>query len=99
MRTRRTFDLQFKKEAVELSRSPNVTQKRVCEELGISPNLLSRWRRELRDDGGDSSSPREAELLRKVDSLESQLASRDAEVRFLKKAAAYFAQASESGAR
>ena len=42
MRTRRTFDAQFKREAVELARNANVTQKRVCEQLGINPNLLSR---------------------------------------------------------
>ncbi len=82
MRTRRTFDLQSKKEAVGLSRSPNVTQKRLCEELGISPNLLSPWRRKLLYDGGDPSSPpREAELLKEVDGLKFQLGSRGTEKR------------------
>lgn len=47
MRTRRTFDAQFKREAVELACNANVTQKQVCEQLGINPNLLSCWPREL----------------------------------------------------
>lgn len=36
MRTRRRLDPQFKREAVKLSCSPNMIQRRVCEELGIS---------------------------------------------------------------
>ena len=100
MRTRRTFDAQFKREAVELARNANVTQKRVCEQLGINPNLLSRWRRELeRDAEGTELSSDPAVLRKELERAKAELASKNAEIEFLKKAAGYFAQASERGTR
>jgi transposase len=46
MSKRREYSLEFKRESVELSRTPDVTIAQIVEELGIGINMLSRWRRE-----------------------------------------------------
>ena len=93
MRKRRTFDRQFKQQAVELSCSPNLTQKQVCKELGIAPNLLSRWRRELRDQSTESAESNDVAVLRQeLADAKQALDAKDREIEFLKKAAGYFAQ-------
>ena len=46
MSKRREYSPEFKREAVELSRTPGVTVAQIAEELGIGANMLSRWRRE-----------------------------------------------------
>ena len=51
MSKRRAFPPEFKREAVELSRTPGVTIKQIADELGIGANMLSRWRKELDRDG------------------------------------------------
>ena len=63
-------------------------------ELGINPNLLSRWRREA-DDASTTSfqgsgSPRDAELAR----LKRELARVKKERDFLREAATFFAKES-----
>ena len=73
---RRTFEPAFKREAVELSCSSDMTQKRVAEELGISPNLLSKWRRELLDDASQPTSSGVARG-REVERLRAELAITD----------------------
>jgi transposase len=45
MKTRRQYDEEFKKMAVELSEAKG-SLKATAEELGISPQILTRWRRE-----------------------------------------------------
>ena len=67
MTTRRSFTPEYKLEAVRAAeRSGNAAQ--TARELGIRPNLLHRWKRELRDDGHrafpGNGSPRDEELAR-----------------------------------
>lgn len=45
---RRKYDSDFKKNAVKLSEEPGRNVQDVAGHLGIAPNLLYRWRRELR---------------------------------------------------
>ena len=45
MKTRRQYDDEFKKMAVELSEAKG-SLKATAEELGITPQILTRWRRE-----------------------------------------------------
>lgn len=45
MKTRRQYDDEFKKMAVELSQARG-SLKATAEELGITPQILTRWRRE-----------------------------------------------------
>ena len=47
MSKRRKYSEEFKREAVQFASQPGVTQKQVGEELGINPNMIGRWRREL----------------------------------------------------
>ena len=44
MRERRKYTAEFKREAVELSRTSDKTAAQIARELGISPKLLYRWR-------------------------------------------------------
>jgi transposase len=47
----RTYDLEFKKEAVRMASEPGVTAKDVESRLGIGQGVLSRWKRDLARDG------------------------------------------------
>ena len=49
------YDLEFKKEAVRLAAQPDRTTKDVAEQLGVHANQLTKWKRDLREQG---SSPR-----------------------------------------
>jgi len=46
MSKRRKFSPEFKREAIALTRQPGVSCRQIALEIGINPNLLSRWRRE-----------------------------------------------------
>ncbi|MCY4142657.1 MAG: transposase [Gammaproteobacteria bacterium] len=43
MSKRRSFDPEFKEQAVSLALNSRLSQTQICEELGISQSLLSRW--------------------------------------------------------
>jgi len=47
----RKYDLEFKLEAVRMASEPGVTNREVERQLGIGQGVLSRWKRELREDG------------------------------------------------
>jgi len=47
----RKYDLEFKLEAVRMASEPGVTNRDVERRLGIGQGALSRWKRELNDDG------------------------------------------------
>ena len=48
MGSRRKYSEEFKLEAVELTCQEGVSVSQVAKDLGITANMLSRWRRELR---------------------------------------------------
>ena len=82
-RKRRKFSDAFKREAVELSCSPGLTQKRVCEQLDISSGLLHRWRRELLGPSTSRPAKGDAAVLRKdLVRAKADLAEKDAEIKF-----------------
>ena len=91
---RRVFSKEFKQEAVGLTNSPGVTISQVARDLGISPALLGRWRKELQSHGasafGGQGHARDEEVAR----LKRELAQIKKERDFLKDAAAYFAKES-----
>ena len=68
-------------------------------EVGINPNLLSRWVRESAADGGKAfpggGVPRDEEMARLKRELSKVTKERD----FLRDAAAYFAKQSPNGTR
>jgi transposase len=47
----RKYDLEFKLEALRMASEPGVTARDVERRLGIGQGVLSRWKRELKDDG------------------------------------------------
>ncbi len=95
MGRRRRFSEEFKREAVVLANQPGVTKAQVGRELGVNPNLLTRWSRQLREAGSKpfpgQGHPRDEELAR----LKRELAQVKKERDFLKETAAYFARESK----
>ena len=93
---RRTYDPEFKRNAVLLSEDPSRTHSEVAESLGISREILYRWRRELLRDGGTAFSGQGKEILtdekRKIKDLEKKLRDAETERDILKKALAIFSR-------
>lgn len=94
MSKRRKFSTEFKQEAVQLSHDSDVSVSQVAREIGVCPNLLNRWRRELDKEPvmafTGSGSPRDHELAQ----LKRELARVKKERDFLKEAAMFFAKES-----
>ena len=94
MGTRRNFSAEFKREAVALTAQPDVSVAQVARELGISANLLGRWRRELHAEGTKAFRGQGVARDEEVARLKRELARVQRERNFLKDAAAYFAKTS-----
>ena len=92
--TRRRFTKEFKLEAVRQAMLGDRTQKQVAEELGLNPNLLGRWIRQIRDDP-EQAFPGHGKLRerdKEVEDLRRENARLKGELSFLKKVSAYFAK-------
>lgn len=94
MSKRRKFSAEFKRGAVEQASQPGVSCAQVARELGISANLLTRWKRELHSQGkvvfAGTGTPRDEELAQ----LKRELARVKKERDFLREAATFFAKGS-----
>ncbi len=94
---RKKYTREFKIEAVRLLTESNMTIAQASRDLGINPNVLTRWKKEFTDNnsqafpGSGHLKPEEEELrrLRRENALLRQ--ERD----ILKKAAAFFAKESQ----
>jgi len=86
----RKYDREFKIEAVRMASEPGVTAKDVERRLGIGTGVLSRWKRELKNDraflGKGHLKPEDEELRRLKRECERLRRERD----ILKKAVAIF---------
>lgn len=93
MAKRRKYSEEFKREAVKLTRQPEVSVAQVAKDIGVSQGQLFRWRRELEDDNAfpGSGVARDQELL----ALKRELARVRRERDFLRDAAAFFASESK----
>lgn len=93
MKTRRYYDDKFKTMAVELSAAKG-SLIATAEELGITPQILTRWRRERLTPNGTITcerthvSPEQQEILR----LKKQLRQAELERDILKKAVSIFSR-------
>jgi transposase len=96
---RKKYSPEFKREAIELVRRSGASCRQVALEIGVAPNLLTRWVREAQPGTAKAfpgtGSARDAELAR----LKRELARITKERDFLRDAAAYFAKESSSGTR
>ena len=94
-RTKRKFSQEFKENAVQLCLARSTTVRQIAAELGVTEKILHRWKREMATAqlmktqfAPGSGHPRDEEL----DVLRKENKKLKADVEFLKKAAAYFAQ-------
>ena len=85
---RKQYDEEFKKNAVKLSYASPKSVKQTAEDLGITENLLYRWRKKYTAEGDKT---RYATLEEENKALRLQLAEARIEADMLKKATAYFA--------
>ena len=95
MSKRRKYSAEFKREAVELTRQPEANCRQIALDIGINPNLLSRWKRESDQEPPSnvfrgSGTPRDEEVAR----LKRERAKIKQERDFLREAATYFAKGS-----
>jgi len=92
MEKRTQYSAEYKREAVELSKRADMTVSQVADDLGISRNMLTRWRREHEQVGSEAfqgqGNARDEEVAR----LRRELAQVKKERDFLKDAAAFFAK-------
>ena len=89
----RTYDREFKLEALRMASEPGVTAKEVESRLGIGQGVLSHWKRKLRENDdkafpGKGQPPQEEELRRLK--RECERLRREREI--LKKALAIFSK-------
>jgi len=88
------YDKEFKIEAVRLASEPGNTQAGIERDLGIGQGVISRWKRELREDGKNAFpgkghlKPEDEELRRLKRENEKLRRERD----ILKKAVAIFSE-------
>ena len=89
------YSAEFKREAILRAAEDGVTDKSVCDEIGVTTRQFRRWRDELQLLGNDAfpgqGQTRDEELV----SLKRELAQVKKERDFLKEAAAYFAKESK----
>jgi transposase len=99
MSKRKRYSPEYKQELVELVRRSQSSGRQIALEVGINPNMLTRWVREANAGGGKAfpggGIPRDEEMARLKRELSKVVRERD----FLKDAAAYFAKQSPSGTR
>lgn len=90
----RTYDREFKLEAVQMASEPGVTAKEVEKRLGIGQGVLSRWKRQLTGSdpgtfpGKGHLKPEDEDLRRLKREVERLRRERD----ILKKAMAIFSE-------
>ena len=99
MSKRKRYSPEYKRELIELVRRSQSSCRQIALEVGVNPNMLTRWVREADAGGGKAfpggGMPRDEEMAR----LKRELSKVSKERDFLKDAAAYFAKQSPSGTR
>ncbi len=95
-RTRRKYTQEFKKEAVKLITEQGYSYAEAGRNLGVNPNLLSRWKKEIEGISGTGLTPASAVSVQsELKRLRKENKRLRMEREILKKAAAFFVK--ESG--
>ena len=89
------YSAEFKREAILRAGEEGVTDRAVCDELGISTRQFRRWRDELQLLGDDAFPGQGRTRDEEMACLRRELARVKKERDFLKEAAAYFARGSK----
>jgi transposase len=89
------FSAEFKREAILRAGEEGVTDKAVCDELGISTRQFRRWRDELQLLGDEAFPGQGRTRDEELAGLKRDLAQMKKERDFLREAAAYFAKQSK----
>ncbi len=88
------YSSEFKRKAIQRGSEEGVTDKAVCDELGISTRQFRRWRDELQVLGAEAFPGQGRTRDEELAGLKRELAQVKKERDFLKEAAAYFARGS-----
>ena len=88
------YSAEFKREAIRRSTEEGITDKAVCDELGISTRQFRRWRDELHVLGNEAFPGQGQSRDEELTVLKRELGQVKKERDFLKEAAAYFAKGS-----
>ena len=91
----RRYSPEFKRHALKRASEDGVTDKEVCEDLGISPRQLSRWRDQFRLLGEQAFPGQGKQRDDEIAELKRKLAKTEQERDFLKDAAVFFAKESK----
>jgi transposase len=87
---RRSYTREFKQEAVKLISEQGYSYAEAGRNLGVNPNQLSRWKREIEEEDGDPGSA--ASLQAELKRLRKENKRLKLEREILKKAATFFAK-------
>ena len=89
-RIRRKLTKEFKIGAVKLCERKSVAE--AAESLGLAPELLYRWRRDAKEQGGDAFRGKGNRTEQELDRLRKENADLKEEQEILKKVSVYFAR-------
>lgn len=96
-RNRRTYDAEFKRNAVRMVEESGRAVSEVAQSLGVGVDLIYRWRREMLGQGHIAFPGQGKEALtdeqRRIRELEKQLKNAELDRDILKKALAIFSKA------
>ena len=92
MSTRRKYSAEFKREAVALANQPGVTKAQIGRDLGVNPNVLTRWQRELEQNGSKAFLGQGVARDEEMAALKRENARLKKERDFLREAATFFAR-------
>lgn len=91
MAKRRVFSAEYKREAVALANQPGVTKAQIGRDLGINPNMITRWQRELAANGSRAFLGKGMARDEELAALKRENAKLRKERDFLREAATFFA--------
>jgi transposase len=90
------YPMDFRREAVALLKSSGKTVPQLAAELGVSPQSLRNWSRQIDVDEGKAAGLSSDERCEELRRLRRELRTVTEEREILKKAAAFFAKESET---
>jgi len=88
---RKKYTPEFREQAARLVIETGRPVAHVAAEIGVGEQLLGRWVRQARDDGGDNGAVLDADERAELERLRKENSELRLDRQFLKKAAAFFA--------